>query len=82
MQPEFSRSVWHAVAVGVTTAGLAMAMAMAMAMAIAMAMASCSKPGGSNADSSPTGATGGVQPVSMALSGSSGAASGGASGGG
>lgn len=74
MQPEFSRSVWHAVAVGVTTAGLAMAMA--------MAMASCSKPGGSNADSSPTGATGGVQPVSMALSGSSGAASGGASGGG
>lgn len=76
MQPEFSRSVWHAVAVGVTTAGLAMAMAMAMAMA------SCSKPGGSNADSSPTGATGGVQPVSMALSGSSGAASGGASGGG
>lgn len=70
MQPEFSRSVWHAVAVGVTTAGLA------------MAMASCSKPGGSNADSSPTGATGGVQPVSMALSGSSGAASGGASGGG
>ncbi|ALX43298.1 hypothetical protein WT08_26425 [Burkholderia sp. MSMB1552] len=59
------------VAVGVTTAGLA------------MTMASCSKQGGSNTDSSSTGgATGGVQPTPMAPSGSSGAAPGGASGGG
>nr|KVE57980.1 hypothetical protein WS71_25555 [Burkholderia mayonis] len=64
MRPEFSRSIWRAVAVGVTAAGLA------------VAMSSCSKQGGSNADSSSTGATGGVQPAPMAPSGSSGAAGG------
>ncbi|CAJ4442319.1 Uncharacterised protein [Burkholderia pseudomallei] len=71
MRPEFSRSIWRAVAVGVTTAGLA------------MAAASCSKQSDSNSGSSSTGgATGGVQPAPMAPSGSSGTVPGGASSGG